>query len=343
MWFGMYIYAKQLSEDYVALQTHKAAGTTPSLSFAGKYAPREHKHLDGSLKGVKNLTKRMFKSDSSIVISSPGPIHPNETDDGVLIDNQGEEILEGSGSKSLPHTFSLKRKYREVVSSLATALDIPEVKMCAHQYSEITISGIPSKCLSKYKKAFANEKLHEAPHGPVEEERGNRYPHNPDRVGCRKNLINALSTGNVKGALNYPHEYVEKVFKSREMSFVSKLTVNAQWVSMRGSIERMVSQRRESKGSTLSEVSLGNLVPISDVSRSMSGTPMAVAIGLGILCSELANPAFKDLVMTFSADATWEHLGDCNSFVDKVKKLKAAHWGYNTDLHTERRRAEGSL
>jgi hypothetical protein len=72
---------------------------------------------------------------------------------------------------------------------------------------------------------------------------------------------------------------------------------------------------------------------LSDVSGSMSGTPMAVAIGLGILCSELVDESFRDLVMTFSGDARWENLGNCNSFVEKVTKLKQAHWEGSTNFY----------
>mmetsp|Transcript_13480 Transcript_13480/g.14001 ORF Transcript_13480/g.14001 Transcript_13480/m.14001 type:complete len:320 (-) Transcript_13480:150-1109(-) len=65
----------------------------------------------------------------------------------------------------------------------------------------------------------------------------------------------------------------------------------------------------------------------------MSGTPMLVAIGLGILCSELAPESFRDLVMTFSSSAYWENLSNCHNFVDKVTKLKHAHWEGSTNFY----------
>ncbi len=45
---------------------------------------------------------------------------------------------------------------------------------------------------------------------------------------------------------------------------------------------------------------LSRLVCMADVSGSMSGTPMHVAIALGILVSEVCHPTFRDKVLTFS-------------------------------------------
>ena len=47
---------------------------------------------------------------------------------------------------------------------------------------------------------------------------------------------------------------------------------------------------------------LFRLVCMADVSGSMSGTPMHVAIALGILVSEVCHPAFRNKLLTFSSD-----------------------------------------
>lgn len=60
---------------------------------------------------------------------------------------------------------------------------------------------------------------------------------------------------------------------------------------------------------------------------------MMVSIALGILCSELTNEAFRDLVLTFTDDALWEDLGSCATFVDKVDKLRRAPWGGSTNFY----------
>jgi len=79
-------------------------------------------------------------------------------------------------------------------------------------------------------------------------------------------------------------------------------------------------------------VGLSRVVPMADVSGSMRGTPMHVAIALGILVSEVTHPAFRDKVLTFHTDPTWHDLSMHTTFVDKVQSLQGAQWGGSTDF-----------
>lgn len=341
-----------------------------TLTCAGKYAPREKKHFDVSLHAVSELCKRMFPaSPETEVPSDPSKTQPSkkedDDDDMVLIDHEEIEIVENSSpsQSDLVHNDNErpKKRYRALISSLNRALDVPEVKMCGNRFSTINLAAVPSRCMSKNQAAFANDLVKGGP----ELETGNRYPDNPDRVKCRQNLLKVLSAKGkgVKGAQCYPHEYVEQVLgaghQKANLSLTNKLVINSQWNSMRESIEEMIRKRKEvvMANETLSEslgdtklssspssststpstavdaLSLSHIIPLSDVSGSMQGTPMAVAIGLGILCSELVHESFRDLVMTFSGDARWENLSGCKSFVEKVSKLKQAHWEGNTNFY----------
>ena len=79
-------------------------------------------------------------------------------------------------------------------------------------------------------------------------------------------------------------------------------------------------------------VGLSRVVPMADVSGSMDGTPMHVAIALGILVSEVTHPAFRDKVLTFHTNPTWHDLSMHTTFVDKVQSLQGAQWGGSTDF-----------
>jgi hypothetical protein len=331
------IYGTQLMKDYALLEAHTVSGAAgkPSLSFAGKWAPRAGNHFDKQLNAVSSISKVMFGSDDDVV-----------GEDDVVIDMDGEEVTMRVQSQCQLSKLAgkpRKVKYRHVVSALTASLDVPEVKMAGGRYADINISAVPSKCMTKFAKAFVNEDLHTMPTA-AEEVTGNRYPQLEDRVACRQHLIESVVKGKgVQGSQNYPHEYVEKVSQGTQMSTTMKLTINAQWKSMRESIQAMVSQRAatlsegmevsEEGASTPPKFSLGNVVPLSDVSGSMSGTPMMVSIALGILCSELTNESFRDLVLTFTTDAKWEDLGACATFTDKVQKLKKAPWGGSTNFY----------
>ena len=79
-------------------------------------------------------------------------------------------------------------------------------------------------------------------------------------------------------------------------------------------------------------VGLSRVVAMSDVSGSMSGTPMDVSIALGILVSEVSHPAFRDKVLTFESNPKWHDLSDENNFVGKAKSLSEAPWGGSTNF-----------
>eukprot|EP00603_Paraphysomonas_imperforata_P004490 CAMPEP_0114426064 /NCGR_PEP_ID=MMETSP0103-20121206/7583_1 /TAXON_ID=37642 ORGANISM="Paraphysomonas imperforata, Strain PA2" /NCGR_SAMPLE_ID=MMETSP0103 /ASSEMBLY_ACC=CAM_ASM_000201 /LENGTH=702 /DNA_ID=CAMNT_0001594969 /DNA_START=42 /DNA_END=2150 /DNA_ORIENTATION=- len=331
------IYGTQLLKDYTLLQEHKASGAEgkPSLSFAGKWAPREGNHFDKQLNAVSSISKVMFGQDGS---NDDAVVREED----VVVNMDGNEITMTEPQLGALAGKPRKVKYRMVISALTASLDVAEVKMAGGNYAGINISSVPSKCMTKFAKAFANEELKRMPDAS-EEHTGNRYPHREDRVECRQHLIDSVVNGKgVQGSQNYPHEYVEKVFSGGRMSTTMKLTVNAQWKSMRESILAMVEQRAVSlqegsdsvvKTKGMTKFSLGNTIPLSDVSGSMSGTPMMVSIAMGILCSELTNEAFRDLVLTFTSDAKWEDLGSCGSFTDKVEKLRRAPWGGSTNFY----------
>lgn len=344
------IFGTQLMKDYALLEAHNASGEKgkPSLSFAGKWAPREGNHFDKQLNAVSRISRVMFGEEGEEEETKKKCDDDDDEmviEDDIVVDVDGEDVTMVTHKNPLPGK-PRKVRYRHVVAALTSSLDVPEVKMAGGRYADITMSSVPSKCMSKFSKAFANESLNSVPTA-AEEVKGNRFPDSEDRVACRQHLIDSVVKGKgVQGSQNYPHEYVEKVTKGGKLSMTMKLTLNAQWKSMRESIQTMVAERAsqvqdktdKEAASNSPKFSLGNVIPLSDVSGSMSGTPMMVSIALGILCSELTNEAFRDLVLTFTDDAQWEDLGSCATFVDKVEKLRRAPWGGSTNFYEAMKR-----
>ena len=64
----------------------------------------------------------------------------------------------------------------------------------------------------------------------------------------------------------------------------------------------------------------------------MSGDPVLVSIGMGILISEICHPAFRDLVLTFSTNPIFHDLSKCSTFCEKVYSLSKADWGGSTNF-----------
>lgn len=211
--------------------------------------------------------------------------------------------------------MNMRKKFVE----LRKLLDIPEVKMCANKWDEINFSKVTSLCLSRNNLAFLDE-----------DKEGNiKHPDDSGRKQCRENLLSSLSKG-AKGGQLYPNELVEKIIGVKKISEGVKLTVNAQWDNLLKTTKDQIKNKVLDTGKN--DIDLSRCVVMSDVSGSMSGTPMYVSIGLGIMVSQLAHESFKDLVMTFDDKPVFHNLSLENTFYKKVKKLISAPWGNSTNF-----------
>ena len=74
-----------------------------------------------------------------------------------------------------------------------------------------------------------------------------------------------------------------------------------------------------------------NILPMIDVSGSMMGQPLAVAISLGMYLSERTKGEFKDMFLTFSENPELVKLqGD--SVMERLRGIVRADWGMSTDF-----------
>ena len=73
-----------------------------------------------------------------------------------------------------------------------------------------------------------------------------------------------------------------------------------------------------------------SILPVVDVSGSMTWTPMEAAISLWVYLSERTKWNFKDYFITFSSRPTLQKLS--GKVTDRFVQLKRADWGMNTNL-----------
>jgi hypothetical protein len=74
-----------------------------------------------------------------------------------------------------------------------------------------------------------------------------------------------------------------------------------------------------------------NILPMIDVSGSMFGEPLAVAISLGMYLAERSKGEFKDTFLTFSENPRLVKLvGD--TVKERMKNINNADWGMNTNF-----------
>ena len=246
------------------------------------------------------------------------------------------------------------RKYRQLLSRLNAALATTETLMAAHRWEEIKFANVASLCLQRNRKAFLNEAL-KGKLTAADELTGNRFPDDEARVAARAHLRACIaSKKGVKGSELGPHEIAKKCMRGRAaLSTLEADLMDAQWASLRDGVRAALAAAQEKKearvleaaapGASLDDlralkaalpasVDLGKLVPLVDVSGSMSGQPMEAAIGLGLLVSELTHPAFRDRAITFESTPSWVDLSGGRGVLEKVQTLQGAGWGGSTNF-----------
>lgn len=293
--------AKRLRLDQVELEASVSEKRKPQgLSLAAKWAPRESAKNKAGSALAKALALRLFGGEP------------------------GKE----------------RAQYRKLCSSLNRALGTVEVKMCGAAWEEIDPSAVPSVCMLKQRKALLNEK-HNGPNPtPAQRETGNRFPESADRVACRKRLRTLLleeGMKKLKGKQLYPHEIAKKCMFGSPSDLELEI-FSAQWEAIRASVKEAMEAQAAAVASPgggeapKGMVNLGQLVPLVDVSGSMSGIPMEVAIALGILVSEFTAPAFANRMLTFESQPNWVKLEDGASIAEKVRATQSAPWGGSTNF-----------
>jgi len=205
-----------------------------------------------------------------------------------------------------------KTEYRKIISFLNKTIDTLQIKQCNHQWSKIDFNHVTSISLTKQKKAFLNIKAD-----------GSQRTNLEDRINCAEHFKQEIVEGKIeiKGKRVGLNDFTKEALKlinshDRNNTESEKKILNAQW-----------------KNNSSQNAGLGKMIAMVDVSGSMEGEPMHVAIALGIRIAEKS--VLGKRVMTFSARPKWVNLqeeGD-EEFIDMVKKIKSAEWGQNTNFY----------
>ena len=216
-----------------------------------------------------------------------------------------------SEQKSVKAVLKCKTEYRKLISSLNKTIDTLQVKQCANNWSKIDFNKVTSISLGKQKKAFLN----------IDKKGNLRYADRKDRIECSDNF-----NTHVKKAVNGEIEMKGKrvamadfTRQARELyrnngSQVEKDLLNSQWTD-----------------NSSQNCALENMIPMVDLSSSMYGDPMDVAIAMGIRIAEKSKLGKR--IMTFSLNPRWINLESHDDFISQVQEVDSGDVGYNTDFH----------
>ena len=237
-----------------------------------------------------------------------------------------------------PDSKAPKKEYRQLLSRLNNAIHTPEIAMSANKWESIDFSSqVSSNCLMKHRKAFLNEKVGQHPPQGSELESGNRHTTDESRIRCRKRLRDTMQDTNakkLKGRQLFPHEIVQKIRLGPDdrLSTLEKDLFGCQWQDIKTSVLEAIGRVKKGSDKIKGAVDLGRVVPLVDVSGSMFGTPIEVAIALGILVSEVASPTFANRCLTFHSEPSWVEFQPSATLDEKIMQMSRAPWGMNTDF-----------
>lgn len=221
-----------------------------------------------------------------------------------------------------------RKQYRQLVAKLNKSLETVEVKMCSKRFREISPAAVPAAALKRYRDAFIDVKKH---------------ANDEDRLTCARNFkMHAMDpTGKMHGGTLFPHELVVECEKNRSDE-ISLEIIQKQWedlvrqvqtpmdtgaedeiVMVVDEVGEVVEGEPKEKQEMVSPLG-GKYVPLVDVSGSMTGTPLNVAVSMGILMSEIAHPAFKDRFISFNSTPNWIQLPADGKLHEKVTIAKSS-------------------
>ncbi|EGG21083.1 hypothetical protein DFA_00958 [Cavenderia fasciculata] len=187
-----------------------------------------------------------------------------------------------------------KKEYRkQYLSPLRKHLAIVERNMSQNEWDKIEYSKVPSRAMKLSRKAFERH----------------------DEAGFKKyqeSLVKGETKVNAKQL--FPHEIVQEFISRQEDDVI----LEEQWKVLEAETAKLGS--------------LADCIVLSDVSGSMSGTPMQVSVALGLLISRLTAAPFKDIVITFHETPSFHHVQG-NSLKERVADLLASPWGGSTNFN----------
>ena len=264
-----------------------------------------------------------FESDEDAKLSLAGKWTPTEN---THFYNKLKSTFPQYLRMMFPLSDKPLRLYRKKNTPLRKKLHVVEQLMCDGKYGDIDPKRTPSVCAIRSRNALMNIKKDTKGYN---NETGNRYPDNEDRVKCRQNWINAVKEGTVKSAQLDPYflanEMINEIQRNGSVEIIDML--NQQW---RGLVEK--TRAMIDKATEDGHPAMNNVIPMIDLSPSMDGVPKTAAIGLGIMLSELCDKRFGNTVITFDSNCHVISLNPGASFSERVRQILAIPMGYSTNF-----------
>ena len=250
--------------------------------------------IDTSLESdVFNMIKSQLEKDMEDVMTGKPNIGISLISKWLKSENASSVKTKQLAKKTREALGLSARAYRKTLSKLREHINVLERLMSAGKWDEIDFSKIPSKAGLIYKNAFARRDIIAKKYEAFAKDKNTR--------------VNAKTL--------YPYEIVSKADACNKTDEVNRLMINKYWDSLPDYLN----------GEKCS------MMCVVDTSGSMWGTPLDVAISLGMYCAERLDGPFKNNYISFASRPQLIKIEGID-FVDKVKRIYRKNLCDNTNL-----------
>lgn len=184
-----------------------------------------------------------------------------------------------------------EKEYRKALSTLRKRINVVERLISSNQWDKVIFDKIPSAAGLKYRNAFAR---HDA----------ERYA---AFIANKKTKVNA--------AVLTPYDIAHKIFYNKCFTLVEREALQKYWNNLPD-----IYRGREENG-----------IAIVDVSGSMCGQPMEVAVSMGAYIAERSKGPFANHFITFSERPELVRIVG-NDIFEKLYNISRANWDLNTNI-----------
>jgi len=211
-----------------------------------------------------------------------------------------------------------KTSYRQLVSKLNKTLNTVQINQCSKQWSKIDFEKVTSTSLYKNNKSFLNH---------------NEIP-DIDRLTCEENFKNFILKSKLEESSLSTSTSINQFFINKNKIKGNQIGLN----EFTKSALNIIKEKNKNNGiysekllyekellnlqwnhHSLNTDFLGNIIPIIDLSSSMSGESLYSAIALGIRVAEKSS--LHKRIMIVSSYPIWIYLENKDNFVDYVEEI----------------------
>ena len=265
----------------------------------------ESKKLNDNLKTMTPEELYEFKKDKNISLAAKWIPRENKNNNKIrelilyqLYSMPGNETLKKTNVKLFKErtNFSSMR-FRTLITVFSQCIGVGEQNMCTQpekmgeiqrMWSDINFKNSPACFSTKYRKAFLNEKLSKKLTSE-EVSTGNRST-NPDRIQCRKNILESIIKGANQDIAKLSEIVMKHVNNLSNLTTGERLLISKQWTDLVEKVKNDIIETNRDINRDGNFIDPQDVIPIVDTSGSMeTNNVLSKSIGLGLLATAISN------------------------------------------------------